>query len=174
MKQRLWIALLVLALALGGCSLLPPPYVPPPPESDPVWDFVAACQIPAWTYEADVPGELCQDPDVSMRRMAGDCDDFAVMVACTVQEIFHVDTFIVRINIQGTGNHLCAFVKSSTAEAARLSGNCSRPSDYPMMTLNSFMYVAADMHPCPGWIWTHWGQPISRVFEWNELVGLPI
>lgn len=171
-------ALVLIVLLLGGCVQ---EYLDPLPAQNPfkyadhnLWGFISYVET-NWTYEADAPYEPCQDPRVSYRRMRGDCDDFAVMVAYYVQEAYSYDTFVIFTDWVGRGGHAVAFLRASKRFEEQMADYCGA---YPFWTEGDSTYVPVDMPQnggtCPVWTWLHSGLTHTTEYEWYDLVGLPL
>jgi hypothetical protein len=119
-----------------------------------------------WVYEADVDPELCQGPTVSYARMAGDCDDFAVMIAYYLQERWGYDTFVAFVDMVDGEDHWVAFVYASQSLEDHLAAQCG---SYPYLTWMGQIYIPLDWNTCPAWMWIKEG-PV-KTYEWNEMVS---
>lgn len=139
-----------------------------PPQQD-VWSFITYCQH-NWDYEYDLPNEPCQNPQVSYQRLKGDCDDFAVMMAYYLQEIYGYDTFIVSIQHWSGTPHAVCFVAASEEVAQNLANRCG---SIPILRQSGRTYIAVDWQMCPDWTWTETGGSVTT-HEWSDLVGKPI
>ncbi|MEW5826870.1 MAG: hypothetical protein AB1778_08590 [Candidatus Bipolaricaulota bacterium] len=125
--------------------------------------FIADCRE-LWAYKHNVGGRYPRD---SYGAMHGDCDDWAAMVACYLQEHFGYDTFIIIFKLDGV-THACPFVAGSSGLV--------RTSDCPGLptaTLSGAedVYYAVERDDCPRW---HWIQPTGSLgtpFEWTDIAG---
>lgn len=197
-----WKAALIILMGLGlvGCSLLEPPDPYPYSftncEKNPYPRTNAGARrfiydaLDLWTYEEDVPnggywGELCQAPIISARRMKGDCDDFAVMIAYYLQEYWGYDTFITILDA-GSTDHAVAFVEDA-ALGIEMCGGCP----YLVDTYYNVDYRPVDLPSqgglCPVWDWYVYDRvkfwlhdqfsgaiEWTSVLEWEELVNEPL
>jgi len=172
------VALVLLVGLVGGCY---PAYLDPLPAQNPfktadqrLWSFISYIGA-HWVYEEDTPYEPCQDPKVSYRRMRGDCDDFAVMVAYYVQRVYEYDTYVIFTDWVGMGGHTVAFLKATKRFEEQMADYCG---SYPYQTVGDSTYIPIDMPQnggtCPVWTWLHKGSTHTTRYEWYDLVGLPI
>lgn len=133
-----------------------------------LWAWIK-CVREAWVPERDYPGELCQQPWVSQKRLKGDCDDFAVMIAYYLQEYWEYDTFIVWINMKDTPDHYVAFIHATESLKDSRVRQCPQ---YPYITRRGRFYIPIDFSKCPGWHWLETGHAIKSE-EWDDLAGTP-
>jgi len=173
------VALVLLVGLLGGCYSM---YLDPIENQNPfsyadgnLWSFISYIES-HWLYEVDLPNEPCQNPSVSYQRMRGDCDDFAVMVAYYVQEVYQYDTFILFTNVLSAGAHAVAFLQATDRFEEQMADYCG---SYPYWTVGSLIYIPVDMPQnggtCPLWMWSHTGSmPHVTRYEWDDLVGRQI
>jgi len=138
-----------------------------------VWEWIEYVQE-TWVYEPDYPGERCQQPWVSDKRLKGDCDDFAVMIAYYLQEYWKYDTYIIILHYTDKPDHCVAFLHVSETTRKRVGDQCKEyyirsKGYYPYQTFKGWTYIAIDWKLCPTW---NWGScSTSRMYEWNEFVG---
>lgn len=134
-----------------------------------VWSWIERVRE-AWIYEKDHPGERCQQPLVSSKRLRGDCDDFAVMIAYYLQVYCNYDTYIIRTyRTDIRAYHWIAFWWVSKAALDSESDKCR--CEYPYQTWKGRIYIPVDWKACPNWIWSGFSR--STMYEWNQLVGKP-
>lgn len=153
----------------------PTPTLKPTPESTQnsntreVWDFVKYAQE-NWVYELDQPGEVVQEPGESYKRLSGDCDDFAVMIAYYIQEVYGYDTKIIVIDQSSwnTGLHAVTFVHVTDELAKEIADGCG--TSIPTLTSEGNTYIAFDWKICPGWQWTNTNSKIQSQ-EWSYYSG---
>jgi hypothetical protein len=147
-----------------------------------LWDLIDNARR-NWTYEEDRPGELAQRPIISNILLKGDCDDFAIMIACYLQEYWGYDTYIILANWPDRGGkHCIAWLRVSEQMIKDMASICNRylpwNISYPYMTKlvgrQKRFYMAIDWNLCPDWEWTYEGFSSVRQWEWYELVGKPI
>jgi len=164
-------------LALAGCfEPYTPPYVDPYPYSftDSSKPYYPQSRYGAmlfvddarelWIYENNTG---IRYPQESARLMRGDCDDFAVMLACYLQEYFGYDTFVLRLTVDGTG-HECAFIVASSS-VVNLDGCYAAPIITHRTT--GAEYYPVDWDRCPWWTWSDPGSPVGGMYEWSDLAG---
>ena len=134
-----------------------------------VWSWIE-CVREAWIYEKDHPGERCQQPSVSSKRLRGDCDDFAVMVAYYLQEYWHYDTYIVVVYNRDTQTyHAIAFLHASKAGLDSQLRKCGEAYQY--QPWKGRVYIPVDWSACPDL--TMYDLSRVRMYEWNQLAGKP-
>jgi len=143
--------------------------------ADGFWRFVSHCQN-RWQYEYDLEGELVQHPSTSYERMAGDCDDFATMIAGYGQVYWEYETFLGFLEMPcETVDHYVAFLR--VADYATLEWyHSSCPGIWPYWNgAGGDLYLPIDMKRCPWWHWTNYGGCATMTWtgEWNAIVGLP-
>ena len=150
-----------------------------PDAANGFWEWTSFVQS-RWVYEFDVAGEPCQSAAQSSRRLSGDCDDFAMMIAFYAQVEWGYDSFIAEVS----DTHVVAFVRASMATFNSIASSCVGDGyGYPYIkkrlpltvasgTSAQFVYVPVDWEICPEWDWTSFGKP--RTWEWHELIGVEL
>lgn len=203
--KRIYKAVLLIAvlLILAGCAA--PYFEPPDPYPYSFTDsnkqpyprttagaqrFIADSRPPRWKSEEN---NVVYAPIVSARRLRGDCDDFAVMIAYYLQEYWDYDTFIVFLDM-GTGrdDHAIAFVHETDGLISDYYDYCQyRPT---IVWYNS-TYYPVDWTYCPDWMWRKYGGTVDYFYggwtydvttreykyfrrgqyvEWYEMVNLAL
>ena len=148
------------------------PAIPFPKTGQGFWQFVFYCQA-NWTYESDDPGELVQSPQVSYRRLRGDCDDFATMLAGYAQAYWPYDSFVAALRRPGASvGHAVAFVRCSMDVIRSYFSGCSHS---PYLTTGTVHYLPLDWSRCVSWTWTRYGGIYQYEWkkEWYDWVGKP-
>lgn len=137
-----------------------------------VWEWIEYVQG-AWVYEPDRPGEGCQQPLVSDKRLRGDCEDFAVMIAYYVQEYWKHDTYVIILHCSDKPDHCVAFLHVTETTPKRIADQCKAQyirsgGYYPYQTFKGRIYIAIDWTLCPTWNWDSCSS--SRMYEWNDML----
>lgn len=204
MKKLLCALVIASSLFLTGCFSPPPvPPVDPFPYSftDPTralyprtvagaHRFIADVRVPRWTPVSDVAMQRVQDPFTSFRKLAGDCDDYAVMNGKFLQEYFGHDTFLVFMWIFLEGRpqgHVVAFTPFPVHQCPRS----------PRLEYRGVVYHSMEWCYRSWWRWStdgvldtegeagiwdidwtdesHPGRHIrveGRIFEWHQIIDL--
>jgi len=163
--KRLSVSILIIFTVVAVCYGAPYPKTPTG-----MWNFIHNAQE-QWIYEPDRSLEPCQAPAISIRSLKGDCDDFAVMIACYLQEYWGYDTFVSLIGMVDSEDHWVAFLWVSKAVFDSVARKCS--GYYPYQRVDGRLYISIDWHLCPKWRWVSPGGTVKH-YEWYELVGKPI
>jgi len=153
-------------------SLAPVPFAL---TSEGFWEFVWYCQD-WWRYESDLQGELVQHPSISFARMAGDCDDFATMIAGYAQAYWPYDSYVAHLEMLDTDTgHAVAFIR--VRDYATLEWYFQPcPGRWPYRRNSSgSLYLPIDQSRCLWWHWVEFGGTAVYKWdrEWDWWVGRP-
>jgi hypothetical protein len=127
-------------------------------------------------FESDGPFEVIHSPDNLLKRGADDCDGFAVLTACILQEGLGYDTAIYSTDVDGDGvmDHAFAVVRCSKSYFDYMADRYkeeifrSLPSYYDDSGYLFIVDAAYGTYPGSGEDEWH----IYNAYEWYEMVGL--
>ena len=108
---------------------------------------------------------------MSYRRLKGDCDDFAVMIAHYAQEEWGYDSKVYTIEHDG-GRHAVAAIAVGSKRIIELYYRNCRRSVWFVSGDQKNLYLPLDMNPCPSYAGEEF--KIVGTDEWHDLVGRPI
>lgn len=182
MRSCAVVVILLLCALLVSCYYPSPSPVDPYPYSftDPSKPYYPLTESGArrfledvraqWFPHADVPFEPVQDPAYSYAVLAGDCDDFSVMLAYYLQEYWGYDTFIALLSSLNSSleNHAVCFVLWNSFPPDIYESMC----EIPTATLSGYVYRPLDWNPCTFWTWADYqlglwlyGIDLNRYFK---------